>query len=69
MVEIDILEVSSPISKIPKANGGFCHILLAISTLSSYLTYVPVKNIAKPRFFIAALRNYFLDSGHPMKQI
>ena len=63
----DILVVSSSTSKIPRVNGGFRHVLLAIDTFSSYLTYVPVKNPAKPQFFIAALLTKFLDSGHPFQ--
>ena len=40
-VEIDILMISTPTSSIPKAAGGFKHVVLVVDAYSSFLSYVP----------------------------
>ena len=54
-VEIDILMVSTTSSCVPKANGGFRHVVLAVDVFSSFLTYVPIKSMKKPQRFIETI--------------
>jgi hypothetical protein len=67
LVELDILMVSTPTFNIPKAQGGFKHVVLVVDVYSSYLTYVPIKSMSKPQRFIASVITKFQDSGHPIK--
>jgi len=68
-VEIDILMISSPSSGVPKANGGFRHVVLAVDVFSSYLTYVPIKSMKKPQRFIETIITNYNNNGHPIKHI
>jgi len=68
-VEIDILMVSTTSSCVPKANGGFRHVVLAVDVFSSFLTYVPIKSMKKPQRFIETIVTNYNNNGHPIKHI
>ena len=61
--------ISTPSSDIPRANGGFRHVVLAVDVFPSYLTYVPIKSITQPQRFISAIVTKFLNAGHPIKHL
>jgi hypothetical protein len=54
-VELDILMISTSTSLIPRANGGYRHVVLAVDVYSSFLTYVPIKSMKKPQRFVEAV--------------
>ena len=68
-MEIDILMISKPSSCVPKANGGFRHVVLAVDVFLSFLTYVPIKSMKKPQRFIETIVNNYTNNDHPIKYI
>jgi hypothetical protein len=68
-VEIDILMISTPTSSIPKANGGFRHVVLVVDVFSSFLSYVPIKSMKKPHRFIETIVTNYQNHGFPIKHL
>ena len=53
----------------PSSYGGFNHVLLAVDSFSSYVSYIPIKSMTKPQRFISALITKYKDAGHPIKHL
>ena len=68
-VEIDILMVSTTSSGVPRANGGFRHVFLAVDVFSSYLTYVPIKSMKKPQRFLETIITNYNNNGYHSSNI
>ena len=49
--------------------GGFNHVLLAVDSFSSYVSYIPIKSMTKPQRFISALTTKDMDAGDPIKYL
>jgi len=69
IVELDILIISTPTTKLPTSYGGFKHVLLAVDSFSSYVSYIPIKSMTKPQRFISALITKYQNAGHPIKHL
>ena len=69
LVELDILVVTTPSSKVPKSYGGFKHVVLVVDVFPSFLTYVPMKSMSKPQRFIDAVVTKIQNAGHPIKHL
>jgi hypothetical protein len=69
LVELDVLMVHSPSSNIPRAHGGFRHVVLVVDVFSSYLSCVPIKSMTKPQRFIESVVQNYQTHGHPIKHL
>ena len=66
-VELDVLMISTPTSSMPRANGGYRHVLLVVDVYSSCLSYVPIKSMSNPTRFVESVVTMYQNNGHPIK--
>jgi hypothetical protein len=59
--------ISTPTSSMPRANGGYRHVVLVVDVFSSYLSYVPIKSMSNPTRFVEAVVTMYQNNGHPIK--
>ena len=51
----------------PRANGGYRHVVLVVDVYSSYLSYVPIKSMSHSTHFVESVVTMYRNSGHPIK--
>ena len=61
--------ISTPTSSIPRSTGGYRHVVMVVDAFSSFLSYVPIKNMSNPVRFIDVNVGMYRTNGHPIKKI
>ena len=59
--------ISTSTSSMPRANGGYRHVVLVVDVFSSYLSYVPIKSMSHSTRFFESVVTMYQNSGHPIK--